>query len=129
MTDNSMVVTVDGVNLGSTATPMRRLGEMITLSATPEAASGYVAIFDDVQGTNRVIGFGLARITVESPTEVRISSLCVDGGIIATENATAILGLVSPEVIGLSESEQAELLMKNRDLDDADVVFVPVSVR
>ena len=129
MTDDSVVVTVDGVNLGSTSTPMRRLGEMIMLSPTPEAASGFVAIFDDIQGTNRVIGFGLAGITVESPTQVRITSLCVDGGIIAAENATAKLGLVAPEMIGLSESEQAELLMKNHDLDDDDVVFVPVAVR
>jgi hypothetical protein len=127
MTDDSVVVTVDGVNLGSTPMPMRSLGEMIALSPTPEAASGFVAIFDDVQGTNRVIGFGLAAITVESPTEVRITSLCVDGGIIATENATAILGLVSPEVIGLSESEQQELFTRNRDLED--VVYAPGSVR
>lgn len=129
MTDDSVVVTVDGMNLGSTPTPMRRLGETVTLSPVPEAADGFVAIFDDVQGTNRVIGFGLANITVESPTEIRITSHCPVGGIVAAENATATLGMVSPEVNSLSGSEQAEILMKNRDLNDNDVVFAPVSVR
>jgi hypothetical protein len=127
MTDDSVVVTVDGVNLGSTPTPTRRLGEIITLLATPEAANGFVAIFDDVQGTNRVIGFGLAGVTVESPTEVRITSRCPDGGVIAADNATAILGMVSSDVMTLSESEQQELFTKNRELED--VVYAPVSVR
>lgn len=129
MTDDSVVMIVDGVNLGSTPTAVRRLGEMITLSPAPEAANGFVAIFDDVQGSNRVIGFGLANIAVESPTEIRFTNRCLVGGSVVAENVTAMLSCLSLEVMGLSESEQAEILMKNRGLNDDNVVLAPVSVR
>ncbi len=127
MTDDSIVLIVNGVDLGSTAAPLRRLGETVALSSAPVAASGFIAIFDTVQGTNRVIGFGLAVISVESPTEIRISNRCPVGGVVATENATALLSMVSPDVLVLPDSEQAELFVKNSQLDD--VVFAPVSVR
>jgi hypothetical protein len=129
MTDDSVVMIVDGVNLGSTSTAVRRLGELITLSPTPEAANGFVAIFDDVQGTNRLIGFGLANIAVESPTEIRLTNRCPVGGMVAAENVTAMLSFLPSEMMGLSESEQAEIVMKNRDLRDDNVVFAPLSVR
>jgi hypothetical protein len=127
LTDESIVIAVDGIDLGSTVTPPRRIGEAITLLTSPVVARGFVAIFDDINGASRVVGFGLANIFVESSTEIRISSLISTGGLIATENATATLCMISPEVISLSIGEQMEILEKNRDL--IDVVLAPVSVR
>ena len=121
------MIAVDGTASGSTATAPRQVGERLTLLAVPVSASGFVAIFDEINGTNRVVGFGLAEIIVVSATEVQISSRLPTGGLVAAENATATLGSISQDVMLLSVAEQAEILQKNIALDD--VLLAPASVQ
>jgi len=127
MTDESSVVPVDGSVSGSIAAAPRHVGETLSLLTIPVAANGYVAILDDINGTNRVVGFGVADITVESASEVRIAKRIPINGLVATENATAMLSDIVDELTPLSDADRNELLDKNRNL--VDPLLAPVSVR
>ena len=127
MTDESSVIPVDGIVSGSTAAVSRHVGGTLSLLTVPVAANGYVPIFDDINGTNRVVGFGVADIMAESASEVRITKRTPLDGLVAKENATAMLSAIVDELTPLSNADRDELLDKNRNL--VDPLLAPVSVR
>ena len=129
LTDESAVIPVDGLNAGSLVSPLQHIGQIPALLTAPIAIEGFVPIFHDINGTNRVVGFGLASVTVESVSEVRIRKrvLVSSDGVIATENATATLNDAWNELGLLSEIERADVLTQNRSFPHP--LLAPVSVR
>ncbi len=113
--DQSEVVSVDGVDVGSVAVALRYIGERVTLTDQPISAKGYLPIFHEVNGVDRVVGFGFADVVLESPTEVRLKKLVTESslGAIAPENASARLSDAWEVLQTLTEAELDTVLDLN----------------
>lgn len=137
-TDESVVITVNGTDIGSLAVLIYCVGQPLTLSTVPASAEGYLPIFHDINGTDLVVGFGLAAVTVESGTEVRVRKLVPEShrGVVALANASARLSDAWDAFGQLNEADQVAILAIHRAYRDpmlpnpfSDPLLAPVSVR
>ena len=119
---------LEGTDVGSTATVIRSIGAEISVLPVAQTADGYCAIFDDVAGISRVIGFGWVQIAPDpgDPANVLITKHR-DGTAaetVAAENATPRLSEAWDTLQTLSEDDRSAVITANRNF--ADPLVSPV---
>ncbi len=125
--DGSGAITIGGTVVGQFVTQVLSIGQPVQVNpplAGSVAIDGYTPLYQEVFGTERIVGFARIEMTGTTPGSVQIMKRSSQ---VAVENATSTIQPTFP--VDLQSEEMTALFEANRALQDEGALLAPVLVR